>query len=305
MTRSAEMEATAAVLAQATPMLLEATVADQRATWDATAGPLPDGVVVTAVEMGGVPAERVRAPGAAEDAVVVHLHGGGYVIGSPRSHRAMAARLSAACGATVVVPEYRLAPEHAFPAAVHDAVSVLEAAAAEVGPDRVAASGDSAGGGLALAAVASRGAGAPGPCALVCWSPWVDLSPSGVLGPAPGAPPGPDGEEVVISRDWLDRCARSYLGRADGRHPLASPLLADLGRLPPMLVQVGTAELLLPDARRLAQSARAAGAEVDLVEVRGAIHLWMVLVPGAPESALAFERAGAFLRARLGVPAVP
>ncbi|MDE3085353.1 MAG: alpha/beta hydrolase fold domain-containing protein [Acidobacteriota bacterium] len=300
---SPEMTAAAEVLAQAIPAVLAAPVADQRATWEALAGPVPGDVSVTATDVAGLPAEVVRAPGAAEDAVVVHLHGGGYVIGSPRSHRLLAARLSAASGATVVVPEYRLAPEDPFPAAVEDARAVVEAVVAEVGPARVAVSGDSAGGGLAVAVLAAWPAGRSGPAAALCFSPWADLSATGVLGDG-GADPGERGE-VVLSREWLAACARSYLGAHDAADPLASPVHARLGGLPPLLVQVGTTELLLGDARRLVAAARAAGAEAELVEVAGAVHLWMLLVPEAPESASAYERAGAFLRARLGAAAVP
>jgi monoterpene epsilon-lactone hydrolase len=297
---SPEMTRAAEALAPALPAVLAAPVADQRATWEALAGSVPDDVAVAALEPGGVPAEQVRAPGAAEDAVVVHLHGGGYVIGSPRSHRLLAARLSAASGATVVVPDYRLAPEHPFPAAVEDARAVVEAVVAEAGPDRVAVSGDSAGGGLAVATLAAWPEDRARPAAALCWSPWADLSAGGVL----GADPGEVGE-VVISREWLAMCARSYVGDGDHADPLASPVYAGLGRLPPLLVQVGTAELLLGDARRLVARARSAGAEAELVELAGAIHLWMVLVPDAPETAQAYECAGAFLRACLGVPAVP
>ena len=300
---SPEMTAAAEVLAQAIPAVLAAPVADQRATWEALAGPVPGDVSVTATDVAGLPAEVVRAPGAAEDAVVVHLHGGGYVIGSPRSHRLLAARLSAASGATVVVPEYRLAPEDPFPAAVEDARAVVEAVVSEVGPARVAVSGDSAGGGLAVAVLADWPAGRSRPAAVLCFSPWADLSGAGVLGDG-GADPGVRGE-VVLSREWLAACARSYLGTHDADDPLASPVHARLGGLPPLLVQVGTAELLLGDARRLVAAARAAGAEAELVEVAGAVHLWMLLVPEAPESASAYERAGAFLRARLGAAAVP
>ena len=300
---SSQMAGAAEVLAQAIPAVLAAPLADQRATWDAMGGSVPGEVSVTAAEVAGVPAEAVRAPGAAEDAVVVHLHGGGYVIGSPRSHRLLAARLSAASGATVVVPEYRLAPEHPFPAAVEDARAVVEAVVAEAGGARVAVSGDSAGGGLAVALLAAWPEGRPRPVGVLCFSPWVDLSGTGVLGDGGGD--GAARVEVVLSREWLAMCARSYLGARDAADALASPVHAPLGGLPPLQVQVGTAELLLADARRLVAAARAAGAEAELVEVDGAVHLWMMLVPEAPESVSAYARAGAFLRARLGVPAVP
>lgn len=291
---SAEMAVAAQVLAQAMPALLAGPLADQRTAWDAAARPAPDGVEVTPGTLGGVPVETVRHPEASGRGVVVHFHGGGYCIGSPRSHREFAARLSAAAGATVVLPAYRLAPEHPFPAAVDDALAAIEAAVAAFGADRVGVSGDSAGGGLAVAALARRGAGGGAvPGALVLWSPWVDLAVDAVA-----AQPG----EVVLSGAWLSSCARHYLAGADPGDPAASPVHARLGGLPPTLVLVGSGERLAAESRRLVDRASAAGVEARLDEVPGAVHLWMVFVADAPETRRTMETAGRFLAGHLEGP---
>ena len=287
------MAAAAEVLAQAMPALLAGPLADQRTAWDAVARPVPDDVVVTAGSLGGVPVETVRHPEASGDGVVVHFHGGGYCIGSPRSHREFAARLSAAAGVPVVLPAYRLAPEHPFPAAVDDAGCAVEAAVAAFGAPRVGVSGDSAGGGLALAALARWGAGGAVPGALLLWSPWVDLA----VDPE-AAHPG----EVVLSAAWLSSCARHYLAGTDPADPAASPVHAGLAGLPPTLVLVGSGELLAAQSRRLAERAAAAGVEARLEEVPGAVHLWMVFVADAPETRRTMETAGRFLAGHLEGP---
>jgi acetyl esterase/lipase len=290
------MASLAEAMAQVQPLLLETTVAAQRATWEASAAaqPLPDGTDVRGGEIGGVPVETVTAPGAADGAAVLHFHGGGYCIGSPRTHRAFAARLSLATTRPVVLPDYRLAPEHPFPAAVEDAVAVVEALAGDAPATRLVVSGDSAGGGLAVAAVlAALERGATAPAALVCWSPWVDLAPSALEDPERA-------EDPVLTPQWLARRAEDYVGDADLAQPWASPLHGDLGGLPPTLVMVGTRELLRGQAASLAKQAAGCGVAAELEEFPGAIHLWMVWLPDAPESAAALERAAAFVRATAG-----
>ncbi len=286
------MEALASAMAQVQPALLSTSVAEQRATWESAASgiPLLEGTEVRVVDVGGVGAEEVVAPGARPDRVVVHLHGGGYAIGSSRTHRAFASRLSSAAGCRVVVPDYRLAPEHPFPAAVEDAVGVLDTLIAEAGsPGSVAVSGDSAGGGLAIAAALG---GAERPAAVVCWSPWVDLSSEAL---ATADPP----DDPVLTEEWLVARAQEYLGGAPASNPQASPARGPLGGLPPLLAQVGTRELLWPQTVALAEAATRAGASVELEEVPGAVHLWMLWLPDAPESRTSLERAGEFLRSRL------
>lgn len=289
---SAEMGLLAEAMAQVQGALLEASVADQRTTWEtsAAAQALPDGIEVRADELSGVPVEVVTAVGAQALAPVLHFHGGGYCIGSPRTHRGFAGRMSAAAGRPVVLPDYRLAPEHRFPAAVEDALAVYGAlAGAQPGP--VVVSGDSAGAGLAVATVlAAAERGLAPPAALLCWSPWVDLAPAALDDPGRA-------DDPVLTVEWLGMRTHDYLGDGDVAHPSASPLRGDLALLPPTLVMVGTRELLRPQAADLAKAAASAGVAAELEEFPGAIHLWMLWLPDAPESQSAFERAGAFVRA--------
>jgi monoterpene epsilon-lactone hydrolase len=248
---------------------------------------LPRGTTVTDQSIGGVPAEvvSVGAPGAPP--TVVHFHGGGYCIGSPRTLRGWAAHLSAQAGCRVVLPEYRLAPEHPYPAGLQDARAVLTALASEVegsGPGPVVVSGDSAGGGLALALLLSmrdEGLGLPAGCILL--SPWLDL------GRDRRADPGLVRRDVLLSPEWLDACAHAYAAPEAWADHSVSPLLAAHSGLPPLLIQAGSSELLAPDAELFAASASAAGADVTYTRWPRMWHDF-VLQPGlltAADSALA------------------
>ena len=274
------------------------TLAQTRANFDARSElyPLPDDVSVTAVDAGGVPAHWITMRGAADDQVLVYLHGGGYQIGSLRSHGELAARLGRASGTRVLFPEYRLAPEHPFPAAVDDALAAWRWLRAGEGhrAQAVAVAGDSAGGGLAVAMMAAlRERGDDVPAAAVLMSPWTDLSCSGASVSERG------GEDPLFTPDMLRQLAAGYLAGADPRTPLASPLFGRLAGLPPLLIQVGTAELLLSDSEELAKAATAAGVEVTLHAGEGLPHVYPGM-PGTPEAAEATGQAGAFLRGRLG-----
>ena len=216
---------------------------------------------------------------------VIHFHGGGYCVGSARTARSWAAHLSAQTGCRVVLPEYRLAPEHPYPAALEDARAVAEALLREAAPGSVVVSGDSAGGGLALAltavACATRARICPAGCILL--SPWLDL------GRDRRAVPDLVRRDVLLSPDWLEACARAYADPSAWADPLVSPLRAAHSGLPPLLIQAATDELLAPDAELLAASASAAG--VDVTYTRWP-RLWhdFVLQPGllaAADSALA------------------
>lgn len=273
------------------------TLAQTRANFDARSElyPLPDEVTVTAVDAGGVPAHWISAPGAAGGQVLVYLHGGGYQIGSLRSHAELAARLGRASGTRVLVPGYRLAPEHPFPAAVEDALTAWRWLRTAQGcPAHAAAvAGDSAGGGLAVAMMAAlREHGDDVPAAAVLMSPWTDLSCSGA------SITERDGEDPLFSPDMLRQLAAGYLAGADPRSPLASPLFGPLAGLPPLLIQVGTAELLLSDSVDLAKAAAAAGVDVTLCTAEGLPHVYPGML-GTPEAAEATDEAGAFLRGRL------
>ena len=204
--------------------------------------------------------ERLQPAGPC-DGVMLYLHGGGYVIGSPRSHRHLAADLAGAAGLTAYVLDYRRAPEHPFPAALDDAVAAVRwlVETRRARPERLVLAGDSAGGGLVVSTlVALRDAGLPLPAAAVCLSPWVDL---GCTLPSCSARRPPD---PVIDAEVLRAMARAYLGRRSARTPGASPLYADLQGLPPLLVQAAAGEALVDDAIELMRAAARAGVHVTL-----------------------------------------
>jgi acetyl esterase/lipase len=245
---------------------------------------LPRGTTVTQQVIAGLPAEVVSAPGADDRRTVVHFHGGGYCVGSAQVPRSWAAHLSAQAGCRVVLPEYRLAPEHPYPAALQDARAILAAVSGEAGPGSVVLSGDSAGGGLALAlTLALRDEGQRLPAGAILLSAWLDL------GRDRQADPDLVRQDVVLSPDWLEACARAYAAPAAWADPSVSPLHAAHAGLPPLLIQAGTSELLAPDAGLLATSASAAGVDVTYTSWP---RLWhdFVLQPGllaAADSALA------------------
>lgn len=248
------------------------------------------------VNAGGLPAEWAADESAAGDQAVLYLHGGGYVIGSVRTHRVLMAGLSRASGARVLGLEYRLAPEHPFPAPVEDAVAAYRWLLRQgYAPGRIAVAGDSAGGGLAVAMLAqARSYGLPLPAAAVCFSPWVDLEGIGDSMTANA------GSSDMVERDGLLFMANAYLNGANPRAPLAAPLYADLRGLPPTLIQAGGAETLLDDSTRLADAARAAGVAVELDVWDDMIHVWQLFAPMLPEGRQALAQAGAFIRKHTG-----
>lgn len=272
-----------------------ADLAARRARVDALGAdyPLPPDVRVEPVDAGGVSAEWTRTPGAEEARVILFLHGGGYVSGSLASHRHAVALAGREARARTLALAYRLAPEHPFPAALEDALAgyryLLDAG---VAPGRIALSGESAGGGLALAAAqALREAGMPLPGCLWLASPWTDLALTGAsLETKADIDP-------LIGRAYLAELAALYLAGADPRGPLVSPLYADLAGLPPMLVQVGSAETLLDDAVRIAGRAGAADVPVRLQIWPHMIHAWHLFHPEVEEGRLSLAGAGRFIRA--------
>lgn len=247
---------------------------------------------VETVMAGRVPAEWIVPPDVATDAVLLYLHGGGYAAGSFVTHRVVAEKVAQLARVRALLPAYRLAPEHRFPAAVDDAVAVYRWLIQDYNADpaRVVVAGDSAGGGLTIVlAVSARDSGLPLPAALACVSPWTDLAGTG---------------ESMRTKAGVDPCftpedlhlqAREYLGDADPMHPLASPLYADLHGLPPVMAQVGEDELLLDDARRLVERARAVSVDATLEVWPGLWHIFAT--QGTfPESRQAMQRLGRFLR---------
>jgi monoterpene epsilon-lactone hydrolase len=265
---------------KAQPIAGHPTVQDMRANFEKMAGlfPVAADVKCEPVTAGGLKAEWVTAPGADAGRAVLYLHGGGYVIGSINTHRALAARISTAAKARVLVIDYRLAPEHPFPAAVEDSVAAYRWMLAQgLKPSRIAVAGDSAGGGLTVATlVAIRDAKLASPGAGVCLSPWID---------------------PMVQKEALLEMAAQYLKGQNARSPLAAPLYADLAGLPPLLVQVGTAETLLDDSTRLAERARKAGVKVTLEPWENMIHVFQVFAPMLDEGQQAIEKIGEFVRA--------
>lgn len=240
------------------------------------------------VNLGGVRAERHTAR--AHGPHVLFVHGGGFVIGSPRSHRHLAARLAHEIGGIVDAIEYRLAPEAPFPAALEDVLKAYRALAAEV-PAPPALAGDSAGGGLALSAAVALGGEPQAPAAIVAISPWVNLACDNESYDwlAPGDP--------LLSREVTTYFATHYLAGAPRSDPRASPLFADLRGLPPVLIQVGDRECFLGDAVSLHQRLIAAGVDSELKIWKEMFHVWHLYWPILPEGQAALAEAGAFIRA--------
>jgi epsilon-lactone hydrolase len=257
--------------------------------------PTPEGVRCEPITIAGVPCEWIVAPGVETSGTVLYLHGGGYTIGSINSHRGLVARISAATGLRGLAVDYRLAPEHPFPAAIDDVTAVYRWLLGQgVSPDRIVIAGDSAGGGLTVATLlALRDAGAPLPAAGVCLSPWVDLEGVGESMTTCAA------LDPMVQRDGLLKMAAAYLGDTDPRTPLASPIHADLAGLPPLLIHVGTRETLLDDSVRLAEKARAAGVSVDYEAWDEMIHVWHAFHPLLPEAEQGVNRVGEWVRTKV------
>lgn len=246
--------------------------------------------------LAGIPALRVEPRDGAEGARVLYFHGGGYVLGSPASHRPLVERLALASGACVWSVDYRLAPEHPFPAAVDDAETAWRALLADgVEPGRVVLGGDSAGGNLVLALLQrARSVGLPLPAGAVLLSPWLDLEAAGGTFESHAAT---DYLTREMALSWSDLYRKGH----DPRDPAVSPLHMDLAGMPPLLVQAGGAEVLLAELERFAAAARAAGAPVELSTYPGMPHVWHNLT-FLPESRLAVEEAGRFVRERAKSP---
>lgn len=261
----------------------------------ASSFPVPDGAKSTPAEMGGVPGEWIEMPGSSADRVVLYLHGGGYVIGSIHTHRSLVARIARDACARCFALDYRLAPEHPWPAAVDDAVSAYRALVQSgISPSRIVVAGDSAGGGLTLATLLSlRDAGDALPAAGICLSPWTDLEGTGASHADPNI------HDPMVNMPGLQWMGQLY-GGANVRDPLASPLYGDFRGLPPLYIQVGTREVLLDDSLRVAHRARAAGVPVLLEKGEGLIHVWAMFGDDVPEAADAVKNIGAFVRARVG-----
>ena len=272
------------------------TVAERRLQYERAERvfPIPPEIKVEQVSAPTAPAEWLRPPGAVAGRIVLYLHGGGYVIGSPRSHRHLAAAIASAGQATGLLLDYRLAPEHPFRAAVEDATAAYRWLLEQgIAPGHVVIGGDSAGGGLTVATlVALRDAGVPRPATGVCISPWTDLTFGGASYRTRAQ------SDPIVSRPGIDGMAQAYLGATPPRTPLASPLFADLRGLPPLLIQVGGDEVLLDDATELADRAKAAGVDTTLEVWDRMIHVWHWFLPMLDEAQAAIDGIGRFVRVR-------
>jgi epsilon-lactone hydrolase len=249
-------------------------------------------VTLAAVDIGGLPAERSLAPGSDGSRVLMFFHGGGYCSGSISSHRRMVTEAGRAAGIATLAVGYRLAPEHPFPDAWDDALRAWRFLRREGIPARnIAIGGDSAGGGLSLAlALRLRDAREELPVCLWLVSPWTDLTMSGATLVTKEA------VDPLIHRGYLGELAAAYLGSADPRDPRVSPLFADLAGLPPLLMQVGSAETLLDDAVRVTAAAGAADVAATLEIWPHMIHAWPLWNARLPEGRAALGSAGRFIR---------
>lgn len=270
---------------------------ERRAGIDAMGAAVPpsESCLIETIELGGVPAEKIAPSNAVADRTIFYLHGGGYCVGGCASHRTLASRMAEQAQATAFVVDYRLAPEHPFPAAHDDALAAWRAMLA-LGrdPARTIIGGDSAGGGLSVAcAVAARDAGLPLPAGLHLISPWANLTNAS---PAYQAKAETD---FIITQQGIDEFAANYLGDGDRRHPKASPLFADLAGLPPMLIQVGSEEVLMSDSVQLAERAGFARVDVTLRIWPDMVHIWpFFAMLGASGKAIA--ESTAWIKARVG-----
>jgi acetyl esterase/lipase len=264
----------------------------RRAAFEAqmTALPVDGDVTVERINLGGVPALRSRFT-AASGRALLWLHGGAFVLGCAESYRPFAARLARAGGCDVIVPDYRRAPDHTFPAAHDDAEAALDALEGHgYAMDQVAIGGDSCGANLTLAAVQARIArGAAAPAALWLISPYLDLTHAGASIASRAA------LDPFIETSGMDETARTYLGPADPAALRASPLFGAMAGVPPTLIQIGSDEVLFDDAKRLCDRIEAAGGRAIFQEWAGMIHVWPLFAHMVDEGQWAIAQGGAFL----------
>jgi len=258
--------------------------------------PAPQSASINPVKIAERPAEWVCDPDTDDGRVMLYVHGGGYVQGSLASHRNLVFEIARSMKGKVLNLDYRLAPEHPFPAAVEDTVNAW-AELLEIGidPKKASFGGDSAGGGLVIAAlVSARDKGLPMPSCACCISPWTDLVGSGRTMDTKAL------EDPMVNRAALEFFSDFYADKEDKSHPLISPLFANLAGLPPLLIQVGTAETLLDDSRRLATRARYAGVDVSYAEWEGMPHIWHIFAPLLEKSRKAIIELGEFVERKTG-----
>lgn len=244
------------------------------------------------VTVGGVPGEWQLPIKGEPERTILYLHGGGYVLGSPDSHRDMVGAIADAAQARALILDYRLAPETPFPGAVEDAVAAYKALLDEgEAPEKIFIAGDSAGGGLTAATLVSiKDQGLPNPAGGVCLSPWADLTFSGASMNTKAL------DDAMLSKETLSWMGGLYLAGQDAGNPLASPIFADLSGLPPLLIQVGGDEVLLDDALALHEAGRSAGVDVTLEVWDQMMHVWHLMAMAVPEGKLAIKGIGEFMK---------
>ena len=252
---------------------------------------VPFGVSFSRRSLAGVPTEAVRRKAEAGEATsaVLFLHGGAFILGSPRSHRSITGRLARLTGADVFVPDYRLAPEHPFPAALDDALACYRALLDKgYASERIAVAGDSAGGGLALSlCLRLRAENLPQPACVALISPWADLTLTRLA---------PIANDALLRPAWLAQGAAAYLQGRSAEDPFISPLAADLSGLPPIMIELGSEEILRDDSRRLADALNASDVQIVHMEFPRMWHDFQLYAGIVPEATLAIEEIGRFIR---------
>lgn len=256
--------------------------------------PLPRGVATSRVEIAGLPALRIELSRATERGHALFLHGGAYSMGSASSYRSFAARFARTCGLSATVLDYRLAPEHPYPAGLDDCRAAYEALLVEFADSPIVLAGDSAGGGAVLATLARiRDRQLRRPLCAVLFSPWTDLTGMSESFRERAH------RDLTLQPDDLVAFAEAYAGSVPTNNIEVSPLFARLHDLPPMLVQVGTEEILYDDSARLAERVRAAGGELELEVAVGMWHVYQRATPILPEARDALARASSFIDSQL------
>ena len=269
---------------------------DARAALDSLGTAITDDITIEKMDVGGVPCQMLTPPAADENQVIVYLHGGGYALGSLHSHGGLASEIGKAAGCCVLQVDYRLAPEHKFPAPVEDSCAVYRGLISKgYDPQKISFAGDSAGGGLVVATIiALKEAGETLPGAAVCLSPWIDLEFNGEsIQRCKDLDP-------IINMEVLGSLVGAYMAGQDLRTPTAASLYADLTGFPPLLIQVGESEVLFSDAERLAANARKAELDVVFEKWPEMIHVWHLFYPALTEGRTAIARIGEFIREKTG-----
>lgn len=272
------------------------TPQDMRAWFEAINAqtPIPDGAMIERVSAGPAGGDLIRYPGSPDKGLVIYFHGGGFLFGSSRSHRVIAANLARYSGLSVLAADYRLAPEHSAPTAHDDAFAVYGWALERgYAPSAIALTGDSAGGNLALStAVRARDANIPLPGALVLMSPALDFTGQSqsyrTIDDAP-----------LLTRDLMGLFTHLYIGDGDLNSPLVTPFNSNLSKLPPTLIHVGGWELLRDDSVRIATRLQEAAVQVELKVWDGMCHSWQLFAPMLDEGMASIEQAGTFVRRHL------